>query len=383
MPGINPKVVSWAAHKIGLPLQDIPKKLKVSPKTFEKWQKGEKVPSYNRLKDLSRLLRIPVGYLFLKEPPKEWDLPLPDFRSGPGYCQKPSPELMETLQDALRKQEWFKEYCLREGYRELSFVGQFSLKNSPEEVAQNIREILQLEPPGKRPGDPTSWFRQLVHRVEELRILVLRNSVVGHNTHRPLSPQEFRGFVLVDKIAPLIFINTRDAQKAQIFTLFHELAHIWIGRSALTDVFIETTDFKYREEVFCNQVAAETLVPKESFIKLWNPSKNLNENLRRTANTFKVSTLVVLRRAFDLNFVGKEEFEERIKEELARITEKESGGGGGYATIFSRNSIRLTQTLLNEVMAGNVSYMEATRLLKISWQTVVKLINKNPKNVRF
>ncbi len=383
MPGINPEVVSWAAHKIGLPLYDIPKKLKVSPQTFEKWQRGEKIPSYDKLRDLSRLLKIPVGYLFLKEPPKEWDLPLPDFRSGSGYRHKPSPELMETLQDALRKQEWFKEYCLREGYGELPFVGQFSLENRPEEVAQNIRVTLRLEPPGKRPGDPASWFRQLVHRAEELRILILRNSMVGHNTHRPLSPKEFRGFVLVDRVAPLIFINTRDAQKAQIFTLFHELAHIWIGRSALTDASVETIRFTHREEIFCNRVAAETLVPKESFVEQWDPNKSLEENLRRTSNLFKVSSLVVLRRAFDLHFINKEKFEERIKEELAKIKEKEPGGGGGHATIFSRNSVRLTKILLNEVMTGNVSYMEAARLLKVSWQTVAKLIDKSRENVRF
>ncbi len=379
---MNPAIIEWASREAGISPDLIPKKLGISPETFEKWKKGEILLPYKKLKSLASLLNIPVGYLFLEKPPEE-KLPLPDLRSGPAFQQKFSSNLKEVIKDALEKQEWFKEYRLKEGLGEIPFIGRFSLNSSIKEVAQDISQTLKIEPPELRTLPPEKWFNKLVYAVETPGILVLRNSIVHHNTHRPLSPEEFRGFVLVDKIAPIIFINTRDAEKAQIFTLFHELAHLWIEKSGLTDDFYLLESFKHEVEKFCNKVAAEILLPEEYFVKEWSYSFSIEKNLQNLSRKFKVSALAVLRRAYDLNLIDYPEYQYIVKTIYDQIKKKSQKTGRGIAFIFTRNSVRFTHAVLEEVASGRTGYIEAARLLKVSWQTVARLIDRGVTGVRF
>ena len=189
--------------------------------------------------------------------------------------------------------------------------------------------------------------------------------------------------MLVDKIAPIIFINTRDAEKAQIFTLFHELAHLWIEKSGLTDDFYLLESFKHEVEKFCNKVAAEILLPEEYFVKEWSYSFSIEKNLQNLSRKFKVSALAVLRRAYDLNLIDYPEYQYIVKTIYDQIKKKSQKTGRGIAFIFTRNSVRFTYAVLEEVASGRTGYIEAARLLKVSWQTVARLIDRGVTGVRF
>ncbi|HMM61712.1 MAG TPA: ImmA/IrrE family metallo-endopeptidase, partial [Candidatus Rifleibacterium sp.] len=96
-------------------------------------------------------------------------------------------------------------------------------------------------------GEAANWesfFNILVERSEQAGIIILRSGKVGNNTHRTLDVKEFRGFVIYDELAPFIFINGADAKAAQIFTLVHELAHVWLGASGVSNNGLDTPEYR-------------------------------------------------------------------------------------------------------------------------------------------
>ncbi len=171
----------------------------------------------------------------------------------------------------------------------------------------------------------------------------MKTGVVEGNTHRPLSVSEFRGFAISDLFAPVVFINARDAQTAQIFTLLHELAHIWIGTSGISNESLRQspTENLSNVERFCNAVAAETLVPASDFLTTWIKGRSTDENMRQSSRKYKVSTIVALRRALDLHKITWEQFLEHYKKEDQRFKaqKSKSKGGGDYFAYSTRPSL--------------------------------------------
>ena len=156
--------------------------------------------------------------------------------------------------------------------------------------------------------------------------MVMVSGVVGSNTRRKLDPQEFRGFALADRFAPLVFVNGSDTRAAQIFTLAHELAHIWIGESALDSVDLgarATNDI----ERWCNRVAAEILVPLQEIRAEYNPRVGISTELQRLARRFKTSRLVVLRRLHECEFLTWDEYQQTFQTEYEEALERITGTG--------------------------------------------------------
>ena len=249
---------------------------------FAEWLDGTRPPTVRQLERFANWTRTPFGFFLLDSPPED-RLPIPDFRTSQGRTRRPSPDLLETVQTMQRRVEWLREFLLEEGHEQLAFVGQQTPRSPPQQVAQSMLGALGLaEEWAKKENTWSDALRLLRQRIEAAGIMIVVNGVVGNNTHRPLDVDEFRGFVLVDSIAPLIFVNGRDARCAQMFTLAHELAHIWIGREGVSNLD-RLQPVGQDVETFCNQVAAELLIPTERFQAEWQTVSSLPDRFDRLA----------------------------------------------------------------------------------------------------
>ncbi len=376
---ITGEVFRWARERAGLSDEKLAKSVSAKLEKLRAWETGKEYPNFHQAQKLASALSIPLGYLFLSQPPQITN-PVADFRTLPGKVSgNLSPNLQDVLDDALRKRDWYKEWRQQEDIAPFDFVGKYSLRSKPESIVYDMRQVLDV-PQGfaEKTGTWDLHLRQLVQKVELAGILVLQSGIVGNNTRRKLPVQEFRGFALADKYAPFVFINAQDSTAARIFTLMHELTHIWMGTSGISNPdFISDGTETQRVEKFCNQVAAEFLVPSEIFIKRWNAHQDALDNAQQLASHFRVSSQVILRRAFDAGFLSFDEYQESIQVAIKASKPRAKGGGGDfYNTLFSRNSRRFTTELLSAVSSGRLSYLDGARLLNTRPGKLVNALEK-------
>jgi Zn-dependent peptidase ImmA (M78 family) len=356
-------VLRWALDRAGRSESELAKKKKFSK--IREWLSGEIQPTLRQLEEFAKATCTPLGYLFLKKPPEE-RLPIPHFRTlDDEDVRRPSPDLLETVQLMQQRQSWMRDYLIDEGHERLPFVASAKSGDPPAEVAGMIRDILNLgEGWAARHQTWTKALGHLRHVVEERGILIAVNGVVGNNVHRKLDPGEFRGFVLVDEYAPLVFVNGADAKAAQMFTLAHELAHVVFGSSAAFDLR-EMQPADNPTEKACNRIAAEFLVPGHEINSAWETAKGEQEPFQMLARQFKVSPIVAARRALDLRLIDKNEFFEfyfnYLKDERRKAAGKKSGGDF-YETQNLRIGQRFASAVLQAAKEGKLLYSEAYRL---------------------
>ena len=374
--GIKPEMLTWARERARLDVQDL---LNRFPKIIE-WEEGKTRPTLKQLEAFAKKAHLPLGALFLPEPPKE-EIPIPDFRTMTHVpYDRPTPDLLETIFICQQRQEWYRDYLRRQQTEELGFVGKTTIEADIIEVAKDIRETINLNLEQRQQVRTwTEALRLFVDRVEEMGILVMASGVVGSNNYRKLDPEEFRGFVLVDKFAPLIFINANDTKSAKMFTLSHELAHIWLGESGISNIQAERIPDEETER-WCNRVAAEILVPVEELKNAYDAGSPLNAEMERLAQRFKVSTLVILRRIFDLGAIDRDTFWETWNAELERLLKIERRGGSGgdfYRTLGGRISRRFANAVVISALEGQTLFRDAFKMLGIKRNsTFFEIANK-------
>lgn len=295
---INPDLLRWACERAGLTTRIVAQRI---PQLLS-WENGIKTPTLKQLEHFAAHVHVPIGYLFLNTPPVE-ETPIPDFRTTENFrIGHPSPDLLDTIYLCQQRQEWYREFALTMHESPSSYVGSVTLNDSIKDVAKHIRHVLKFDIEIRR--DLSTWedaLRQFIAQADEAGILVMVSGVVGNNNNRKLNHEEFRGFALSDPLSPLIFINGADTKSAQMFTLAHELAHIWLGKTALSDSSPITLPTNTIEN-WCNRVAAEMLVPEDFLYQEFKPDSDLSDQTTRLARLFKVSTLVILRRIYDLGY---------------------------------------------------------------------------------
>ncbi|MCD6291810.1 MAG: ImmA/IrrE family metallo-endopeptidase [Anaerolineae bacterium] len=381
---INPIVLQWARRRAGLSLEQLARKVGLAQRveTMHMWEEGREQPTFRQARALARALHIPLGYLFLSAPPLI-TLPLTDFRTLPDVERgRFSPDLEDVLNDALRKRDWLRERRIQEGVDPLPFVGRFSPADPPERIAEDIRQTLSLPTPTAR--DAKTWtehLRLLVRHAEAAGIIVLQSGIVLNNSRRRLSVAEFRGFALTDEYAPLIFINARDTVAARIFTLAHELGHLWTGTSGVSNPELSPTLSPETPaiEYLCNRISAELLVPAALLSREWRIGQDALEAAQELAKRFLVSVFVILIRGYELTLITQQEFQDahakaqsEVRDVLSK--ERERGGGNFYHNLRNRNSLVLLREVATALEEGALLYREAARLLNTQPQTLVNAI---------
>ncbi|MDP4488173.1 XRE family transcriptional regulator [Pseudoalteromonas piscicida] len=357
---INPKIVTWARERAGLSVDALARKLNVSDtEKILKWELGGARPTFRQAQNIANVTSIPFGYLFLPKPPQE-KLPIPDLRTiGNRHADDASIDMKDVIKQVMMKQEWYKEHLIKLDAPPLAFVGKFTVKDSVIEVAQDIRNILGVPLPQK--GSWEDYFRALIKGAEGARVLVMRSGIVGNNTRRKLEVSEFRGFAICDELAPVVFINSSDAPTARLFTFIHELAHLWIGSSGVSDIEHSHAE----EEKFCNAVAGEFLVPEEAFHRIWSQNTSMLANLTEISSQLHVSKLVAAKRALDCGAIDKEAYWKYYNTELNAFRNKKGGKGDFNRNAGAKNSTLFSSAVVAEALSGRMLLRDAGNLLGI------------------
>lgn len=310
----------------------------------------------------------------MTEPPVE-ELPIPDFRTvRDEQLDHMSLDLCETLYAMQMRQSWYANHQQSRGLVPLEFVGSAKLNDSVEKVASSMREALDL---------PKSWASKirtmedtvslLRERIESIGVLIVINGVVGNNNNRVLDVDEFRGFVLSDKYAPLIFVNGRDWKSAQVFTIFHELAHVWVNRSGISD--LKELYPENDVEKYCNRVAAEALVPESEISTIWYSYEESDLDFSRLAKHFKVNQIVVARRLYDLRLVSQKRFFDFYNAYSGADTAtKRDPGGHFYNNQIYKIGKRFMRSVAGAANDGTLNFTDAYRLTGLSPKTFDKYL---------
>lgn len=363
---VSPDVLGWALDRA----RDPDAITRSMPNVLE-WLSGDSQPTVKQLAKFAARTGTPFGYLLLQRPPN-LTLPVPDFREGFGGSAlgDPSPDLLAVVHQSIRRQDWYRDYAIENGLPEVEVVGSAE-GMSPVEAAADMRAALGYEVAQRR-GNWNDQRKYLLHAFEDLGGLTVATSMVENNTHRLLDPDEFRGFALVDRLAPLVFVNTRQTINGQIFTLAHEFAHIWRGVGG-----VSLEDLRWRPqsgvERWCNDVASEFLVPsidlRARFANVANIA--LVDQLERLAQTYRCGTLVVLQAINRNELRDFEDYGATYDAEVARLKQLaadrgESDGSGQF--LYNqpyRIGERLSRALIDDALGGRTSLSEAVRLMSL------------------
>jgi Zn-dependent peptidase ImmA (M78 family) len=363
---VNSEILHWAMERAEMPVDMLAQRLSVKPHQVQNWLTRDDRPTFAQAQKAAAVLSIPFGYLYLQKPPVE-DMPIPDLRTLGSERGSLDVNLKSLLSDIEFKQDWYRDFRLQNGYEPLPFIGQFTTKDQAVEIAADMHRVLLGDQGRPRVGSFEGYLQLLMQKAEAVGIWVMRTGIVGNNTHRPLSVSKFRGLAIADELVPLIMINGQDSKAAQTFTLAHELAHLWLGESGVSNVQLAVADYGAHRTVerLCNKVAAEFLTPEVEFRKYWRQSP-LVDQVDSLSSRFKVSRVVVARRAFDLGFIDQREYGNFFAAEQRRWQDlNRDSGGDFFNTLPVRNGRQFTQSVINEAMRGTLLLRHAGSLLGI------------------
>ncbi len=379
---ITPSVIRWARERAGLSIDQAAKKIGRPKEDIIAWETGTSLPSIPQARKASEVYKRPLAVFYLPKPPKDFDT-LRDFRSLPvDYPPEYSPELALLIRTAKYRQEWMREFIIEEGVSELSFVGSVSLDDTPQNISRSILDKLNLSPE-EQINCPTRYeaLRLWIDKTERAGIYIFRQGQIDL--------KEVRGFVMCDEYAPFIYINSEDALAAQLFTLAHELAHLWLNQGGISN--LEPFERNRQDdatmiEAFCNKIAAEAVLDQKIFYQKWHKQEQtlpIEEQIEYLSNIFKVSEEVIARRLMDDGHLAqtmyidlRKLYQTRWRERKVMERQRMRNAGGGpsyYVRKVFNNGYSFTQTVISAFESGAVSGRDASNLLDVKISNIRRL----------
>lgn len=381
---ITPNVLRWARESARMPLEIAVGKIpRLTVEKLKEWEDGTSQPTIRQAQTLAKAYKRPFALFFLPEIPRDF-LPLQDFRiKGAKALTTSSIFIIREIQ---QKQAWLSDVYNENNEPKLPFVGRFSISDSPLQVANDILNTLGINPSDYKTENP---IREWINAAESNGIFISRSSFI--HSRLKLDSEELQGFVISDRYAPFVFVNSDDWNAPQLFTLVHEIAHIWIAETGISNYieheFIDKENF-HPVEIFCNEVAANALIPSEIILNI-NPTIYQNvKDVYKIARALGVSSFAFIIRALRLNLISnmvyqklKREAEidylaflKREEEKKVRQKERDKPSGPNYFFLqLNRNSRLFTQTVLDAFRGGFVEPTLASNLLNVQVNKFQKL----------
>lgn len=358
-------ILEWAITRAGYLLHSY----REENEDVAAWIDGKKKPTVRQLEEFAKKMHVPFGFLFLQTPPLEHS-PIPFFR-GEANNSHLDLNTYDTVLTLQRRQEWLADYLHDIDSDKCAFVGSMHGCTSVSKIVDKVRKLLDFDETWAFAyRNSEQAVNRLAESLEELGVIVEFNGVVGNNTHRPINVDECRGFALVNDMAPFIFVNSADSKTAQLFTLIHEFAHLLLGVSSGYGGNEGVNDDD--NERLCDKVAANFLVPEATLRVNW-------KSIESTAKKFKVSGLVIARRAKETGLISAADFQAFYSAYLRQPlydNSKRSGGGDFNLVAKKRIGYTFAVHVHNAVRSNKLSQVEAYRLTGLYGQTYANFMSK-------
>ena len=371
---LRPDVLRWARERADLTAEDLARKVRLKADRVHEWESSGEI-SMAWAERLAAATHSPLGFLFLSFPPYA-ALPINDFRTRAGDAPlNPSLELLETVYAMQYRSEWLREELIDTGGEPVQIVGAFRSGASNVSAADAMRSCLGLSNDWAASARNWSDAAELLRsQAQAAGILMVFNGIVGNDTTRKLDPNEFQGFALVDEYAPLVFVNNADYKAAQMFTMAHELAHLFVGEGGVsaTESLLPA---EHDVEILCDGIAAEFLVPEAHLRSFWPHVSGRADRYQQTARYFKVSRVVAARRALDAGLIERPvffDFYARNKTQGNR-NQQTASGGDFWNTQRWRIGVRFAAAVVRALEAGRLSHREAYALTGLKADTFANM----------
>jgi Zn-dependent peptidase ImmA (M78 family)/transcriptional regulator with XRE-family HTH domain len=369
----TPLMLKWAREKVPFSIPEAARALNVAEQKLIDWESGKESPSIAKLRSIAKRYKRPLMVFYLAEPPKGFAV-VRDFRTLRNGNPTFSPSLTLAIRVAQERQAWAEDVLLNEGEKRLNYVGSKTVESSIPEVATEIRRKLGITTDVlsrlKSPGEAFALWRS---RIESIGCFVFQVPKVDLN--------EMRGFALPNQYAPVIAVNIKDRVAARIFTLIHELCHIYLGETGVSGAgnlqFSPGT--RNPVERFCNRVAAATLVPlkdlKERVPNGWayRPDQIVGE----LAAVYKVSRPVILIRLFDAGVANREYVRSKFamfnRPPKSKSASNRRGGPKWAKVVLTRSGQAFARLVLSNYQSGTIHGGELSSLLNMKMQHLASL----------